>query len=147
MEKIERKVLESSPDESRVMKLYMDLRTEAFNAHANKEESSDTAQKFVDVVRLLNGGVGLEPSFCEEMLRQIHDLERQYLAFQRAIQLGKCLERESRGDVWVPHLYEAVVASTREALAIGVPESALVSLRKIIDEYHARIRGLARDRR
>lgn len=137
----ERKEMDSTPQETDVMKRYIDLQANAYDAFMSDEERKDFAQNLIDVVKLLNEGKGMSSAFCEDLLNQVQGIEEGYLRLQRASEAVKQLERESRGDVLVPHLYEKAVKFLQSASNAGVPVRALQPLEKIIREYLVRVRS------
>ncbi|TSC54995.1 MAG: hypothetical protein LiPW30_461 [Parcubacteria group bacterium LiPW_30] len=143
IEKNKHEVMESTEEESDVIERYVDIRAEVFRVDMTREERSDFAQKIIDVVKSLNESKNIDSSFREEILQQIKAVEEQYLAFRKAVELVKQLERESRGGILVPNLYEQAVEAGKKAIEAGVPADNLNSLREILNEYLATVRRLA----
>ncbi len=143
IEKNKHEVMESTEEESDVIELYVDIKAEVFRVDMTKEERSDFAQKIIDVVKILNESKNIDSSFREEILQQIKAVEEQYLAFRKAVELVKQLERESRGGILVPNLYEKAVEAGKKAIETGVPPENLNSLRETLNEYLVTARRLA----
>lgn len=131
----ERILKESTPEEGEVISRYLDLRIQAYNSLLTNEERTEFAQNLIDLVKLLNARAKMDPEFCEEMLANIKILEDHYNEIREAERAAKQLERESRGGILVPHLYENVVAVANIAIAKGVPASSLLPYEKIMKEY------------
>lgn len=135
--------MDSSPQESDAMSRYLDLKAAAYNPLMSKEERRDFAQNLIDTVKLLNEGDKIEPAVREDLLRQIQTLERDYLLLQKIGEAVKQLERESRGGIQVPHLYNEVAGLIVNALEGGMPEQALEPFRKSILGYLREVRAQA----
>jgi vacuolar-type H+-ATPase subunit I/STV1 len=142
IEKNKHEVMESTEEESDVIERYVDIKAEVFRVDMTKEERSDFAQKIIDVVKILNESKNIDSSFREEMLQQIKVVEEQYLAFRKVVELVKQLERESRGGILVPNLYEQAVVAGKKAIEAGVPADNLNSLRETLNKYLATVRKL-----
>lgn len=137
--RVEKKEMESTVQESAVMDQYVDLRAKAYDAFMPAEERKEFAQDLIDLVRILNEGAGIDPEVREDLLQQVYTLEMRYLDLKQAAETVRRLERESRGGILVPHLYQKSVSSIQTALGNGVPEGALDPLKKIVEEYLQRV--------
>lgn len=135
-------VQESTPQESGVFERYVDLRLSAYDALMSAEERKNFEQELIDVVRILNEGTGIDPTVREDLLQQIHTIEQDYIHIKKAADAVKELEKESRGEYLVPHLYENSIKLIREALDTGVPNSSLEPLKDVVQDYLQRVQRL-----
>ena len=142
-DRAERKpVQESTPQESGVFERYVDLRLKAYDALMNDEERKDFDRELIDVVRILNEGAGIDSSVREELLRQIHTIEQDYLRIKKAAEAVKELERANHEGHLVPDMYKESVNLIREALDAGVPNSSLEPLKDTVETYLRRVERL-----
>lgn len=139
--RVERKERDSTPQEGDAMNRYIDLRIGAHDALMSDEERKDFAQRLIDLVKILNEGKGIDPEFSRDLLLQVRVVEKDYLLIKHAAEAVKQLERESRGDVLVPHVYRNAVDLINTALKSGVPASALKPFERPIQEYLHRVRS------
>lgn len=137
----ERREMDSSPQESDAMSRYLDLKAAAYNPLMNKDERQEFAQNLIDLVKLLNEGDKIEPAVREDLLKQVQTIERDYILLQKIGEAVKQLERESRGGIQVPHLYNKVAGLIVKALEGGMPEQALEPFRKSILGYLREVRA------
>lgn len=127
------------------MERYVDLRAHAYEPLMSSEERQAFSQELIDLVRTLNESKNVDPADREELLRQVRKVEEDYLSIRNVTDVVKQLERESRGDILVPHLYEKSIELILAARDRGVPDRALEPLRDIIVDYLDRVRAI-RDR-
>jgi len=137
--RVEKKEMESTAQESAVMDRYIDLRAKAYDALMSDEERKEFAQDLIDLVRTLNEGKEIDSEVREDLLKNVHAIEMNYLDLKQAAETVKRLERESRGGILVPHLYQKSIGLIQTALGNGVPEGALDPLKRIIEEYLQRV--------
>lgn len=135
-------VQESTPQESGVFDRYADLRLNAYDALMSAEERKDFAQELIDVVRILNEGTGIDSAVRENLLRQIHTIEQDYLHIKKAAEAVKELERANHEGYLVPDVYKESVSLIRAALDAGVPNSSLEPLKDTIQDYLRRVQRL-----
>ena len=69
--RVEKKKMESTPQEGAVMSDYIDLRAKAYNALMSDEERKDFAQSLIDLVSTLNKVKEIDPTVREDLLKQI----------------------------------------------------------------------------
>lgn len=131
---------DSTPEEGDVMLRYVDLQVNVYTTFMSDAERKNFAQDIIELIKLLNEGNGMSAAFCEDMLNQVHRVEEGYLRLQRAVEAVHELERESRGGVQAPHVYEKAVKFIQAALDVGVPTRALQPLEKTIREYVHKVR-------
>lgn len=134
-------VQESTPQESGVFERYVDLRLSAYDALMSDEERKNFEQELTDVVRILNKGTGIDSVVRENLLRKIHTIEQDYLRIKKIVEVVKELERESRGNILVPHLYRKSVSLIKAALDNGVPHNTLEPFQEIIEDYLHRVQS------
>jgi len=140
--RVEKKEKDSTAEEGAVMERYIDLRSRAYEPLMSSEERRAFSQDLIDLVRALNEGKNLEPEVREELLRQVQVVEQDYLSIKNATEVVQQLERESRGDILVPHLYDKSIGLILAARDRGVPDRSLEPLRDIIEGYLDRVRAL-----
>lgn len=134
----------STPQESDAMSRYIDLRAIAYNARMSDEERKDFAQRLIELVKILNRGEGLDHDFREDLLKQIQWIEQQHIQLLKAVDVVHRLERESRGDILVPHVYASAVDEIKKALESGVPADSLAPLRDSIMAYVRKVQSQSR---
>lgn len=142
--RVEKKEMDSTAEESDVLLRYLDLKKEAYKRFSSPDERKDFAQNLIDLVKTLNAGEKIDPVVREDLLQQIHTIETHYLIIKKLDEAVKRLERESRGGIQVPRVYEEVVRIINEASANGVPESALKPFEDSIREYLLEVRAQSR---
>lgn len=139
-------VQESAPQESGVLERYVDLRLKAYDALMSAEERKDFAQELIDVVRILNEGRGIDSAVRDDLLKQIHKVEQDYLRIKKAAETVKELERANHEGFLVPDIYKESVSLIREALDAGVPNSSLEPLKDTVEAYLRRVQRLQSSR-
>ena len=132
---------DSTAEESEVLTRYLDLKASAYNAQMSADERKEFAQNLIDLVKTLNEGRGIDSVVREDLLKQIHAIEIGYTKLKDAAEAVKQLERQSRGGVLVPHVYEKAVGLVKAASDSGVSERSLEPLHKTIVEYLRMVRA------
>ncbi len=82
--------------------------------------------------------------FKVEMLPQIERIKTDFEYSGKLQRAARQLERESRGGVLAPHVYEEVVALCKESVEKGVPASIVEPTRMVITEYLLKVRDAQR---
>lgn len=134
-ERVEKKELESTPQESDVMSRYIDLRARTYDVLMSDDERKNFSQDLIDTVKILNQGTDIDPEVRGDLLKQIKVLEEDYMRIKLAVDAVKRLKHESRGGVQVPHTYKKAVSLINEAIRQGVPDNTFDPFQEAIRDY------------